>query len=83
MGSTGRSSDQFGLRLPDGMRDRLHDAAKANGRSANAEIIARLESSFQAGAASLDGEIAALIGRHVDAEVRRRLREIASNLGAA
>lgn len=40
----GRGSDQVKLRLPDGMRGELKDAAKVNGRSLNAEIIARLES---------------------------------------
>lgn len=39
----GRGSDQVKLRLPDGMRDELKEAAKVNGRSMNAEIIARLE----------------------------------------
>lgn len=39
----GRGSDQFPLRFPDGMRDQLKEAAKVNGRSMNAEIIARLE----------------------------------------
>ncbi|WP_412760003.1 Arc family DNA-binding protein [Methylobacterium guangdongense] len=34
------------LRLPDGMRDRIADAAKGAGRSMNAEIIDRLQSSF-------------------------------------
>lgn len=42
----GRGSDQFPLRLPDGMRDRIREAAEANGRSMNAEIVARLEESF-------------------------------------
>ena len=41
--TVGRGSDQVKLRLPDGMRDELKEAAKANGRSMNAEIIARLE----------------------------------------
>jgi plasmid stability protein len=39
---TGRNSDQFNLRMPEGMREQLKDAAAANGRSLNAEIIARL-----------------------------------------
>lgn len=43
----GRGSDQFPLRLPDGMRDRVREAAEANGRSMNAEIIARLEQTFE------------------------------------
>lgn len=34
------------LRLPDGMRDRIADAAKANNRSMNAEIVSRLEETF-------------------------------------
>lgn len=41
--TVGRGSDQFSLRFPDGMRDELKEVAKANGRSMNAEIIARLE----------------------------------------
>lgn len=35
--------DQFMLRFPDGLRDRIKVAAEANGRSMNSEIIARLE----------------------------------------
>lgn len=31
------------VRFPDGMRDRIRDAADANGRSMNAEIIHRLK----------------------------------------
>ncbi len=40
---TGRESDKFMLRFPDGMRDRIRTEAEANGRSMNAEIIHRLE----------------------------------------
>lgn len=42
----GRDSDQFALRFPDGMRDRIKDAAASSNRSMNAEIIDRLEKSF-------------------------------------
>lgn len=35
--------DQFVLRLPEGMRDKIREAAEANSRSMNAEIVARLE----------------------------------------
>lgn len=38
-----RGSDQFQLRLPDGMREQIKQSADANGRSMNAEIIYRLE----------------------------------------
>ncbi|WP_429499314.1 Arc family DNA-binding protein [Robbsia andropogonis] len=42
----GRESDKFMLRMPDGMRDRISEAAKANNRSMNSEIVARIDSSF-------------------------------------
>ncbi len=41
-----RVADQFVVRFPDGMRDRIREAADANGRSMNAEIVARLQTSF-------------------------------------
>lgn len=44
--ATGRDSDKFMLRFPEGMRARIREAAEANGRSMNSEIIARLEASF-------------------------------------
>lgn len=44
--SPSRKLDQYIVRFPDGMRDRLKDAAAVNNRSLNAEIIARLERSF-------------------------------------
>ncbi|WP_395008563.1 Arc family DNA-binding protein [Undibacterium sp.] len=41
-----RESEKFQVRLPDGMRQKISVQAKLNGRSMNAEIIARLTSSF-------------------------------------
>lgn len=41
----GRGSDQFVVRLPDGMREKISADAKANGRSMNAEIVARISNS--------------------------------------
>lgn len=38
--------DQFVVRLPDGMRDQIKYAAELNNRSMNAEIVARIEQSF-------------------------------------
>lgn len=38
--------DRLMVRFPPGMRDRLKKLAEANRRSMNAEIVARLESSF-------------------------------------
>ena len=44
-----RIAEQFVVRFPEGMRGRIAEAAKANNRSMNAEIVARLERSFQDG----------------------------------
>lgn len=41
-----RKLDQYIVRLPDGMRDRLKEAAAQSNRSMNAEIIYRLELTF-------------------------------------
>ena len=41
-----RGSDQFPLRLPDGMRDRVKASAERNGRSMNTEIIMALDAAF-------------------------------------
>lgn len=38
--------DQFVLRFPDGLRDRVKEKAEANGRSMNAEIVAAIESAI-------------------------------------
>lgn len=47
------------LRLPDGIRDRIAEAAKANNRTMNAELVARILQSFEDGirstAAPMDG----------------------------
>ncbi|WP_210191469.1 Arc family DNA-binding protein [Ensifer aridi] len=43
MAKIGRRSEQAMIRLPDGMRDKLKEAADTNGRSMNAEIVGRLE----------------------------------------
>ncbi|WOS62157.1 Arc family DNA-binding protein [Sinorhizobium fredii] len=53
--------DQFVLRLPDGMRDTIKEAADHNGRSMNAEIVARLEASFDP-SANKDDQIEWLTG---------------------
>lgn len=42
-----RGSDQFNLRFPDGMRERIRAAAEENGRSMNAEIIYRLQTTLE------------------------------------
>lgn len=48
MAKTGRQSFQQMVRLPDDLRDRLKAEADTAGRSLNAEIVLRLEQSFDA-----------------------------------
>lgn len=43
-----RIDPKFMLRLPEDLRDRVKEHAATNNRSMNAEIIARLEASFEA-----------------------------------
>lgn len=43
---SGQPGDKYIIRFPEGMRDRIAEAAKANRRSMNAEIIARLQATF-------------------------------------
>jgi predicted transcriptional regulator len=44
---TGPGSEQFQLRLPDGMRKQLARVAERNGRSMNAEIVTALANYFE------------------------------------
>lgn len=66
--------DQFVLRLPDGMRDRIKVAAEANSRSMNAEIIAALEEKFPKPRGMIEDRI-----RQLADELSAIAREIASN----
>lgn len=45
--SPSRKLEQYIVRFPDGMRERLKEVAAKNGRSLNAEIIARLSQSLE------------------------------------
>lgn len=56
-----RTADQFVVRLPDGMRDQIAEAAKSNNRSMNAEIVARLLQSFDAPASAHQDRIYILL----------------------
>ena len=74
---------QFKTRIPDGLHSKIKAAAAANKRSATQELVARLEASFVPTSGDLNAAVAAVIKDHVDAEVQRRLREIASQIGGA
>jgi Arc-like DNA binding dprotein len=45
--ATGRTADRVQLRLPEGMRGKLVEAAMANGRSISDEIVDRLAQSLE------------------------------------
>lgn len=47
-----RDINPFGLRMPGDLRERVEHAAAKSGRSLNAEILDRLQRSFQASADS-------------------------------
>jgi plasmid stability protein len=76
-----QDADRINFRVPDGLRERLKEAGAANGRSMNAEIVARLEASFDAPRV-LDPEIARLLEAYVARRVAERLSEVARTLGA-
>ncbi len=69
-----QDADKFIVRFPDGMRDRIADAAKAANRTMNAEIVARLQASFESAASS--GTQSAVPG------VIERLASIDAQMGA-
>ncbi|WP_082988088.1 Arc family DNA-binding protein [Bordetella bronchialis] len=66
--------DQVTLRLPPGMRDQINEIAAQNGRSANAEIVARLQASM----ASADTTSLEAVRQVVREEVRAALSEAKS-----
>lgn len=77
-----REDPQFKLRMPSKLRDQAEQSAKASGRSLNAELVARLESSFLGESAS-EGlipaarakELALMARSGLPSEVRRRAIE--------
>ncbi|MDH4602359.1 Arc family DNA-binding protein [Pseudomonas syringae] len=50
-----READKFVVRLPQGMRDRIHALAKLNRRSMNSEIVLRVHNSLLEDEVSGDG----------------------------
>lgn len=54
-------ADKFMLRMPDGLRDRIAYAAKANNRSMNSEIVTTLEEKYPDNHARRIREVQAII----------------------
>ena len=70
--------DQYMLRFPEGMRDRLKALAAENGRSLNAEIVHRLEQSLGDERPAPSPEVAAIaaeVVRQLAARDKERLAE--------
>lgn len=45
---TPQAADKYVLRMPDGMREKITELAKANGRSMNAEMVLMLQQAMDA-----------------------------------
>ena len=75
------SAAKFMVRLPEGMRDRIAEAAKANGRSMNSEVVARLEASFNMDLAdeATQLKIVELVNAAFDARLKRE-KDLVSRL---
>lgn len=71
-----QTADRFQIRFTDGLHERIKRAAAENNRSMNSELNFRLEASFAA-AAKLYPGVAALLDKHIEAEVSARLAKIA------
>ncbi|MDY0746554.1 Arc family DNA-binding protein [Paucibacter sp. R3-3] len=73
------AAEKFVVRFPDGMRDRIADAAKQSGRSMNAEIIQRLESTFGESAGLPGGDVLASLPalKELDAQIGTMAKRVA------
>ncbi len=76
--------ERFLIRLPEGMRDRIAEVAKLNGRSMNAEILDRLERSLQAdiGLREMEGRMSAVEFQLGEVEIAhdRRLDKVEAQM---
>lgn len=61
--SSRKSNEQFMLRLPDGMRDRIGEAADANGRSMTQEIVLALTAHLEGDSRTTDDHRLILAGQ--------------------
>lgn len=75
-----QSADKYIVRFPDGMRERISEAAKANSRSMNAEIVARLQASFEPDNSNL---ATAVITKLLDAQYERLMASVQEVVAAA
>lgn len=69
------TQERFIVRFPDGMRDKIADAAKANNRSMNAEIVHRIQ-------ATLDSDEAAFISGFENETELRAAQRLKATVGS-
>lgn len=78
---TEKQPPSYPLRMPQELRDRLAEVAKVNGRSMNAEIVARLEASFSGKLETqlFDAELRADLAEQTSEEFADKLAEKLKN----
>ncbi len=75
-----RNDPQFKLNLPEAVLERVKEAARVSNRSVTAELVYRIENSFESHAA-LHADIARVLEQHIEDEILRRFRALSSQLG--
>jgi plasmid stability protein len=73
---TGRDSDQFIVRFPEGMREALADLAARNGRSMNAEIIHALALHFAGEGMTTDERLKSLLRARLGSALTEIIHEL-------
>jgi hypothetical protein len=73
---TGRGSEQFQLRMPDGMREQLAEVAEREGRSMNAVIVTALALYFAQEGMSLSDRVKNDL-RDMQKAIERLIEEVA------
>ena len=75
-----QSDPQYKLRLPERLRDKIKESASTHNRSMNADIVARLEASFEADSKLTDVEKADYEG--LKKELKQEIRLMAEEINA-
>jgi plasmid stability protein len=73
---TGRDSDQFIVRFPEGMREALADLAARNGRSMNAEIVHALAIHFAQEGMTTDERLKSLLRARLGSALTEIIHEL-------
>ena len=74
-----QTAERFQIRMPEGLRDRIRVAAEENNRSMNAEIIARLEASFDENIVTMSKDDSDLISKALAIAVLKCVDELGAS----